>query len=459
MATTLPYGLVKPVDGDRGSVWFPALAADIVQLDAHTHNGVDSAQLGNSGILSNAAIARSKLASGIADHVLINSGAGVMSSEANLAISRGGTNAASANAGFNNLAPSTTKGDLIGFSTVNARVPVGSDGQVLTADSGQATGVAWATAATAPDSSQELTNLALACSVAASALTIALKGKDGNDPSVSNIVKVGFRNATSATGTYSQRTVTAALSVVISSGSTLGNTSAVNEYLYVYLIDNAGTIAIAVSTTKFDDGSIQSSTAEGGAGGADTRTVLYSTSALTNKAVRLIARLKSNQTVAGTWGTAISEISLIPFDGSNRKYPNHSVILDTPNGHGSGSTKIRRFTNATSTGTAITYADDSTLAGTFTINEEGLYYFSYTDRKNSAGTYAFGFSVNSAQLTTSIASITTANRIMMVAPPGDQYTNVSAMKYLFPGDVIRAHDDGTLDDATVKSQFIICKAF
>jgi hypothetical protein len=43
--------------------------------------------------------------------------------------------------------PLTTKGDLYGFSTTNARVPVGTNGQILTADSTAATGVAWATAA------------------------------------------------------------------------------------------------------------------------------------------------------------------------------------------------------------------------------------------------------------------------------------------------------------------------
>lgn len=42
--------------------------------------------------------------------------------------------------------PLTTKGDVWGYSTTNARVPVGSDGQVLTADSTQALGVKWATA-------------------------------------------------------------------------------------------------------------------------------------------------------------------------------------------------------------------------------------------------------------------------------------------------------------------------
>ena len=43
--------------------------------------------------------------------------------------------------------PLTTKGDVFGFSTVDARIAIGSNDQVLTADSAQALGLKWATPA------------------------------------------------------------------------------------------------------------------------------------------------------------------------------------------------------------------------------------------------------------------------------------------------------------------------
>lgn len=50
-----------------------------------------------------------------------------------------------------NTSPLTTKGDLYGFSTLDARIPIGTNNQVLTADSAEALGLKWATpAATTP---------------------------------------------------------------------------------------------------------------------------------------------------------------------------------------------------------------------------------------------------------------------------------------------------------------------
>lgn len=54
-----------------------------------------SGQITNADVATNAAIARSKLANGTADYVLINNGSGVMSEEAQLARTRGGTGVSS----------------------------------------------------------------------------------------------------------------------------------------------------------------------------------------------------------------------------------------------------------------------------------------------------------------------------------------------------------------------------
>ena len=46
--------------------------------------------------------------------------------------------------GVGGSSPLTTKGDLYGFSTVDARLPVGTNNHVLTADSTQSLGIKWA---------------------------------------------------------------------------------------------------------------------------------------------------------------------------------------------------------------------------------------------------------------------------------------------------------------------------
>jgi hypothetical protein len=68
-----------------------------------------------------------------------------------IAISQGGTNGATATAGFNNLSPLTTKGDIVTRdSTNNIRLAVGADGTVLTAASGQTSGLQWTSPLTNP---------------------------------------------------------------------------------------------------------------------------------------------------------------------------------------------------------------------------------------------------------------------------------------------------------------------
>jgi|LakMenE18May11ns_1017448.scaffolds.fasta_scaffold9953144_9 hypothetical protein len=64
-----------------------------------------------------------------------------------LAILDGGTGASTKVIAFDNLSPLTTKGDLIGYDgTDNVRLAVGTNGQVLTANSSATTGLSWAAA-------------------------------------------------------------------------------------------------------------------------------------------------------------------------------------------------------------------------------------------------------------------------------------------------------------------------
>lgn len=183
--------------------------------------------------------------------------------------------------------------------TLTLPVNVGSSGQALV-DSDAAGTLAFRTL----DGPGTLQNLSITASVATSALTVALKDAAGSDPSSTSPVRIAFRNSTATTGSVTVRSVTSATSVVVSSGSTLGTTSAVASYIYVYAIDNSGTVELAVSSKLFQDGELVSTTAEGGAGAADSATVMYSTTARSNVPCRLIGRMSSTQATAGTWATA-----------------------------------------------------------------------------------------------------------------------------------------------------------
>lgn len=149
-------------------------------------------------------------------------------------------------------------------------------------------------------------NLGLAASVGSNAITIALKGADGNDPSAANPVYIPFRNVTAATGTPSVLTVEAATSLVISSGSTLGMTSGVAATLAIVAFNDGGTLRLGLTNPlvrPLNDG-IASSTAEGGASAADSAGVIYTSTAVTSKAMTVLGYATVTEAAAGTWDTA-----------------------------------------------------------------------------------------------------------------------------------------------------------
>lgn len=138
-------------------------------------------------------------------------------------------------------------------------------------------------------------------SVAASALTVTL-----------NPCALGFRSSTLTSGTTSTVAVTSAISVTVSSGSTLGTTSAVQSTIMVIAINNGGTVELAVVNlaggNNLDETTLISTTAEGGAGAADSANVIYSTTARTNVPFRVVGAITSTQATAGTWASAPSTI-------------------------------------------------------------------------------------------------------------------------------------------------------
>lgn len=176
-------------------------------------------------------------------------------------------------------------------------------------------------------------NLGLSCSVGSNILTIALKGADGNDPSATNPIDISFRSATATTGTPGYATSTAATSVAVPASATLGHISSANQYVWVYAINNSGTVELAVSGIKvFDDNSIQSSTTI--SSGATSGTVLYSTTGRSNVGIRLIGRLLVNEGTAGTWASAPTEVAVGADPKPNIEEWSTSTRSLTPNNFG-----------------------------------------------------------------------------------------------------------------------------
>ena len=128
-----------------------------------------------------------------------------------------------------------------------------------------------------------------------------------------NACSLDFRSSTASSGVTTTRNVTAAISMTVSNGSTLGTTNGILAKLAVLAIDNAGTIELAVVNANayglLDERSLISTTAEGGTGTADSGTVIYSTTARTSVPFRIVGYVESTQATAGAYATAPSNIA------------------------------------------------------------------------------------------------------------------------------------------------------
>jgi hypothetical protein len=148
-----------------------------------------------------------------------------------------------------------------------------------------------------PSAAQPQIN-ALSASVSANALTI-----------VQGQVSLGFRSTTLSSGAVTYVTGTPA-NLVVPSSATLGAINATQSRLVVLALNNAGTIELAVVNiaggNDLTETGLISTTAISAA--ATSSSVVYSTTARTSVAYRVLGYVESTQATAGTWATAPSTI-------------------------------------------------------------------------------------------------------------------------------------------------------
>jgi hypothetical protein len=125
MADTTTHGTTGDIVGTSDT---QTLTNKTIDADSNTISNID-----NADIKAGAAIDRSKIATGTNNHVLINSGAGAMSSEAQLAVSRGGTNSGAAL--NNNRVMVSSGGAIVEATVINASRALVSDANGIPTDS------------------------------------------------------------------------------------------------------------------------------------------------------------------------------------------------------------------------------------------------------------------------------------------------------------------------------------
>lgn len=257
-------------------------------------------------------------------------------------------------------------------------------------------------------------------------------------------VVLDFRSTTLTDGTPVTRTLSSASSLVVPNGATLGTTNGVQARLVKGLIDNAGTLEEFVINSaggnNLDETTLISTTAISTA--SDSANVFYSTTARSNVAFRVNGFVDITEATAGLWATPPT---LVQGTGGQAQIRSYSQIrLNTSNGYGSTNTRILRYTNIVrNVGSDITYADSATLGASITINTPGIYSISGNYANAGAGGH-FGFSLNSTQLTTALASINVTDILTVSSCGNSNSLSVYAAftGYFNSGDVIRPHTDG-----------------
>jgi hypothetical protein len=156
--------------------------------------------------------------------------------------------------------------------------------------------------------------------VAANELTLSFRDKANANFSADFPGIFKYRDITQSSGAYSLVESTGALSVLLTNGSTIGTSSGVPARLYFGIANDGGTNRVWIYNPwdsvnnillPLDEGQLYSSTAEGGAGGADSAHVLYSTTAFAAKQIKIMGYMDITQATAGTWVSAPTKLQML----------------------------------------------------------------------------------------------------------------------------------------------------
>lgn len=150
----------------------------------------------------------------------------------------------------------------------------------------------WANKAAAAVLGSQRQIVAITATVASNALTLGMPK-----------TPIAFRSATLGDGSVAIVDPVSNLSLVVPSGATLGTANATLERLLLLAINNGGAAELAVvnanSGLNLDETGVISTTAI--SAGATSASVIYSTTARSNVAYRVVGFVESTQTTAGTW--------------------------------------------------------------------------------------------------------------------------------------------------------------
>lgn len=183
-------------------------------------------------------------------------------------------------------------------------------------------------------------NLSIAASVGSKILTVALKGEDGNDPSATNKVSIKFRSATLTDSKPVTRDITGALSIALPSGATLGFTATEAGRIYVWALDNAGTVMLGLSRTAdiYQETNLHTATDIGT--GSDSASVMYVTSHVDSLPVRCIGYIEiTTGGTAGEWDNAPTKVQVM-HNGVKRTGDVVQVIINETGAAATGATNI-----------------------------------------------------------------------------------------------------------------------